>query len=111
MKLSKKQNQLVQKIIEKNQQQISVLGSVQSGKTYSICLGTLLYAQKLYEYSPNEKYFGAIIGWDLETLKGNIVEAFNLIFEESGFKSYELKFGMSEKYLKIFNITFFFFRF
>lgn len=73
----------------------------------------MLYAQNLYEYNPKEKYYGAIIGWDLETLKGNIIEGFEKIFNEIGFKKdrdYELKFGF-DKYLRIYNTTFFFFGF
>ena len=111
MKLSKKQSQLIREIRKQNQPQISVLGSVQSGKTYSICLGTLLYAQDLYNYDPKGKYFGAIIGWDLETIKGNIIEPFKAICEEAHFKNYELRFGNNEKYLKVFNTTFYFFGF
>ena len=74
MKLSKKQNQLLNDIISPNVREIYVLGSTQSGKTYDICLGVILYAQELYKYNPNEKYFGSITAWSLETLKGNILE-------------------------------------
>lgn len=111
MRLSKKQYQLVKRIREQNLPKISVLGSVQSGKTYSICLAVLLYAQDLYQYDPNNKYYGAIIGWDLETIKGNIIEPFKQICEEIGFNNYELKYGNNEKYLKVYNMTFYFFGF
>lgn len=111
MKISKKQNQLIQKIVEKNLPQISVLGSEQSGKTYSICLGTWLYAQELFGYEPQKEFYGAIIGWDIETLKSNIGETFENLFKMAGFKDYELKFANNDKYLKIYNTTFFFFSF
>ena len=111
MKLSKKQNQLIQKIIEKNQPQISVLGSEQSGKTYAICFGTWLYAQELYKYDQDKEFYGAIIGWDIETLKSNIGETFESLFNMANFKDYELKFANNDKYLKIYNTTFFFFSF
>ena len=113
MKLSKKQNQLIKKIVEKNQPKISCIGSVQSGKTFAICLGTILYAQELYNYDKETKYFGAIVGWDLETLKGNIIESFETILNEAGLKKekdYEIKFGF-DKYIRLFNTTFFFFGF
>ena len=91
--------------------QISVLGSEQSGKTFSICLGTILYAMDLYNYDKDNEYFGAIVGWDIETLKGNIGATFERLFKEMNFKDYELKFANNDKYLKIYNITFFFFSF
>ena len=72
--LSKKQSQLLNDIISPNLTEIYVLGSTQSGKTFDICLGCILYAQTLYNYNPNETYFGSITGWSLETLKGNILE-------------------------------------
>lgn len=102
---------MIEEIRKQNQSQISVLGSVQSGKTYAICLGVLLYALDLNKYDPNNEYFGAIIGWDLETIKGNIVKPFVAICKEAHFKDYELKYGNSDKYLKIGNVTFFFFGF
>lgn len=111
--MSKKQDQLIKKITEKNQPKISAIGSVQSGKTFAICLGTILYAQELYKYDKDTKYFGAIVGWDLETLKGNIIEAFERILDEAGLKAdkdYEIKFGF-DKYIRLYNTTFFFFGF
>ena len=88
-----------------------MLGSEQSGKTFSICLGTILYAQDLYNYDNTKEYYGAIVGWDVETLKGNIGATFERLFKEMNFKDYELKFANNDKYLKVFNITFFFFSF
>ena len=111
MKISQKQSQLIKKIREQNIPQISVLGSEQSGKTFSICLGTILYAQDLYNYDKSKEYYGAIVGWDVETLKGNIGATFERLFKEMNFKDYELKFANNDKYLKVFNITFFFFSF
>ena len=53
--LSKKQQQLLNDIISPNKNEIYVLGSTQSGETYDICLGVIMYAQVLYNYSPNER--------------------------------------------------------
>lgn len=118
--LSKKQNNLRQDIISPNIDEIYVLGSVQSGKTYCICEATLEYAQELYKYKPDEEFQGAIIGWTIDTLKSNIVENFMQIFKKLGFKQkdkrhngdYDLNWGSSdEKYLKIWNFKIFFFGF
>ena len=114
MKLSRKQEELRKKIIAQNIPKISVLGSEQSGKTFDICLGTICYAEELHKYDPVKEYYGAIIGWDIETLKGNIGETFERLFDEMHYKKdrdYEMRFGTTDKYLKIKNITFFFFSF
>ena len=111
MKLSQKQGKLIEKILQPNTTQISVLGSEQSGKTYAICLGCLMYAEKLRDYDRSKEYYGAIVGWDIETLKSNIGETFERLLKELGHKEYEMKFANNDKYLKIYNMTFFFFSF
>ena len=72
--ISKKQNQLKSQIIAPNVNNISVLGSTQSGKTFIICQACIEYAEQLYKYAPNEKFNGAIIGWTTDTLKRNIYD-------------------------------------
>ena len=114
LKLSKKQQDLLNDIIKPNLYEIYVEGSTQSGKTYDICLGSILYAQELYNYSPNETYFGSITGWSLETLKGNILEPLKKFLNDMGFKKdrdYVLKWQTDDKYLEIYNIRFYFFGF
>ena len=69
------------------------------------------YAEELYKYDPVKEYYGAIIGWDIETLKSNIGETFEFLFNQMNFKDYDLRFANNDKYLKIFNMTFFFFSF
>lgn len=82
MILSKKQQQLRNDIVSPNIPNISVLGSTQSGKTYDICGAIIEYADKLNQYEQEQRknlnyiprdYYGAIIGWTTDTLKGNIV--------------------------------------
>jgi len=117
--LSKKQYQLLNDIISRDKPEIYVLGSTQSGKTYDICYAIILYAQELYRYDPNQKYYGAIVGWTIDTLKGNIVENLSTIFDQLGFKKrkkgigdYDINWGSSdEKYLQIYNLKLFFFGF
>lgn len=117
--LSKKQNELLKKILAPNVNEIYVLGSTQSGKTFDICLGCILYAQKLYEYDSKELYYGAIIGWSITTLKGNIVDVIERDLDKLGLKKrtksggdYELHWGGDDdKYLLIYNIKFYFFGF
>ena len=119
MKLSKKQNQLLNDIISPYIREIYVLGSTQSGKTFDICLGVILYAQELYNYNPKEKYFGSITAWSLETLKGNILEPLKNFLDELGLKEakgkqkgdYILKWQSDDKYFEIYNIRFYFFGF
>lgn len=112
--LSKKQSQLLNDIISPNLSEIYVLGSTQSGKTFDICLGCILYAQALYNYNPNETYFGSITGWSLETLKGNILEPLKKFLDdmklEKG-KDYILRWQTDDKYLEIYNIRYYFFGF
>ena len=112
--LSKKQSQLLNDIISPNLTEIYVLGSTQSGKTFDICLGCILYAQALYNYNPNETYFGSITGWSLETLKGNILEPLKKFLDdmklEKG-RDYILRWQTDEKYLEIYNIRYYFFGF
>lgn len=114
LKLSKKQKQLLNDIISPNKPEIYVLGSTQSGKTFDICLGCIMYAQELYKYNPNEKYFGSITGWSLETLKGNVVEPLKKFLEDMGLvkgKDYIFRWQTDEKYFEIYNIRYYFFGF
>ena len=124
MILSKKQINLYNDIISPDIPNLSVQGSVQSGKTFDICAALIQYAQTLRDYEKEQRknvlyiprqYYGAIIGWTTDTLNGNIVENLeNILENEYHFKKskdYELKFGNSEKYLKIYDIKFFFFGF
>lgn len=120
IKLSKKQNLLLNDIISPNINEIYVLGSTQSGKTFDICLACILYAQKLYEYDPLSKYFGAIIGWSITTLKGNIVDVIETFLKKMGLKKknkngvgdYDLHWGGDDdKYLELYNIRYLFFGF
>mgnify|MGYP003292176294 CR=1 FL=1 len=124
MILSKKQLQLRNDIVSPNIPNISVLGSTQSGKTYDICGALIQYADNLNKYEEEQRknpnyiardYYGAIIGWTTETLKGNIIEPLESILKnEYHFKNgreYILKFGQNDKYLQIYNIRFYFFGF
>ena len=114
IKLSKKQQNLLNDIISPNKTEIYVLGSTQSGKTYDICLAVIMYAQALYNYSPNETYFGSITGWSLETLKGNILEPLKKFLDDMKLvkgKDYILKWQTDDKYFEIYNIRYYFFGF
>ena len=114
IKLSKKQQNLLNDIISPNKTEIYVLGSTQSGKTYDICLAVIMYAQALYNYTPKEKYFGSITGWSLETLKGNILEPIKKFLDDMELvkgKDYILKWQTDDKYLEIYNIRYYFFGF
>lgn len=124
MILSKKQIQLYKDIISPNINNISVLGSTQSGKTYDICGALIQYAQELNNYEKEQRkiegyipreYNGAIIGWTTDTVKSNIVDNLtNILTKEYHFKNgkeYVLKFGQQDKYLEIYNIKFYFFGF
>ena len=114
MKLTPKQTKLLQCITEPKPSEIYVQGSVQSGKTFVIALSIIKYTQELYEYDPDTKYNGAIVGWDLDTIKGNIVEPLQNFMEELGYKkgiNYELKFGGNDKYFEFRNVRFYFFGF
>ena len=114
IKLSKKQNRLRELILEKNVPEIDVLGSTQSGKTFSCNLAVPEYAEKLYQYSPTEKFYGAIIGWTTDALKRNVADDMIEMLDKQGFvkdKNYKFKWSQQEKYLDIYNIRFFFFSF
>lgn len=114
MKISKKQNQLRTDIISQDVPEIYVLGSTQSGKTFIIAEAIIEYAQALYEYDPKKQYYGAIVGWTIDSLNGNIVEVFQRHFDELGFKNgknYILKWNNDEKSLSIYNLKMFFFGF
>lgn len=117
--LSKKQQNLLNDIVNTEKKEIYVLGSTQSGKTFDICLGIILYAQALHKYDNNKQYNGAIVGWSIETLKGNIVDVIEQDLQQMGLKKkvkgvgdYELKWGGGdERYLKIYNLKIYFFGF
>lgn len=124
MILSKKQIQLRNDIVSEYVPNISVLGSTQSGKTYDICGALIEYADRLNRYEKEQRknenyipreYFGAIIGWTTDTVKNNIVSNLeNILTKEYHFtngKEYVLKYGQQDKYLKIYNMTFYFFGF
>ncbi len=114
MRISKKQNQLRTDIISKDVPEIYVLGSTQSGKTFIIAEAIIEYAQALYEYEPKKQFYGAIVGWTIDSLKGNIVEVFERHFNELGWKNnvhYVLKWNNDEKSLTLYNIKIFFFGF
>ena len=124
MIVSKKQALLYNDIVSPDIPGISVLGSTQSGKTHIICAALIEYAQRLNEYEIKQRsnpqyvpreYYGAVIGWTTDTIKGNIVEPIEKILKnEYGFrngKEYTLKFGQSDKYLEIYNMKFYFFGF
>lgn len=114
MEISKKQYKLIEDIRAKNVSNISVLGSVQSGKTYSIALGCILYASELHKYDNSRMYNGAIISWDLDSLKRNILEPLKYFLDQFGYKDgkdYTLKTGNNEKYFQIWNVRFYFFGF
>ena len=124
MKITKKQANLFNDIISPDIPELSVLGSTQSGKTYIICQALIQYAQNLQKWEIEQRknkdyiprdYYGGIIGWTTDTLKGNIVENIeNILTNEYHFtngKEYTLKFGNGDKYLEIYGIKFFFFGF
>jgi len=114
MKLSQKQYNLIQDISGTEEKEIYVEGSTQSGKTHSISLGTCIYSQKLYEAYPNEEFDGAIIGWSVSTMKKNILDVILNFYKEQGtplLKNKDWKWGNSEKWIKLHNITFSFFPF
>lgn len=124
MILSKKQINLYNDIISPNKPNISVLGSTQSGKTYDIVFSIIQYANNLKKYEDEQRkdpqyikrdYYGAIIGWTTDTLKGNIIEPLeNILKNEYHFKNgkeYILKFGQVDKYFEIYGVRFYFFGF
>ena len=112
--LSKKQNRLRELITSQNVPEIDVLGSTQSGKTFSCNLAVPEYAEALYKYAPKEKFKGAIIGWTTDTLKRNIADDMVEMLDKQGFikgRDYQFKWSQQEKYLEIYNIRFYFFGF
>ena len=114
MKISKKQNSLREDIISQNIPEIYVEGSVQSGKTFIIAEALIEYAEALYKYDPNKQYYGCIVGWTIETLKGNIVEVLVQHLTSFGLKDkrdYNLVWNNDDKSLSIYNIKIFFFGF
>ena len=114
MKLTPKQARLFKTIIEPISSEIFVQGSVQSGKTFVIALSIIEYTKELYKYDPETKYNGAIVGWDLQTLKGNIVEPLQNFLEQAGYKNgidYDLKYGSNDKYFRFLNMKYYFFGF
>lgn len=114
MKISKKQNQLRNDIISQNIPEIYVEGSVQSGKTFIIAEAIIEYAEALYKYDPDKQYYGCIVGWTIETLKGNIVEVLVQHLTSFGLKDkrdYNLVWNNDDKSLSIYNIKIFFFGF
>ena len=115
MSYSKKQINLWSDIVSPNVPEIYVLGSVQSGKTYIIAKALLQYAVNLHEYDPNKQYYGAIIGWTIETLKGNIFEVLEQhITSKKRNKNkinYNLTWNTDDKSLSIYNLKIFFFGF
>lgn len=114
MAYSKKQIQLWNSIVSENVPEIYVLGSTQSGKTFIIAKAILEYAEKLYSYDPGKQYYGCIVGWTIETLKGNIVEVLEHHLQKQGNinkKDYTLTWNTDDKSLQIFNLKIFFFGF
>lgn len=112
--LSKKQNRLRELIVSQRVPEIDVLGSTQSGKTFSCNLAAPEYAEALYRYAPHEKFYGAIIGWTTDTLKRNVADNMIELLDKQGFvkdKDYVFKWSQQDKYLDIYNIRFFFFSF
>lgn len=113
-KFSPKQAKLFEKIVEPNPNEIYVQGSVQSGKTYVIAFSIIEYTKRVYEYDNTQKFNGAIVGWDLDTLKGNIVDVIKTFMNKLGYKKgqdYELKFGGNDKYFEFLNVRYYFFGF
>ena len=111
MILSQKQNKLLNDIIAENIPKISVLGSTQSGKTFTICLGTIMYAKQLHQYDKTAHYNGAIISWSLKSLRGNIIEPLLSMYEAFGYvngKDYTYK---TDEYIEFLNIRYYLFPF
>lgn len=117
--LSKKQLQLKNDIVSQDVNAIYVLGSTQSGKTYDICLGVIEYCKELHKYDPKKQYNGAIVGWSIDTVKGNIADVIENFLTDMGYKKrekgkgdYTLKWSsQEEKYLKLWNVKLYFFGF
>ena len=69
MKLTPKQRNLLEKIVEQKPNEIYVQGSVQSGKTYVIALAIIEYTKRVFYYDPEQKYNGAIVRLGLRYIK------------------------------------------
>lgn len=112
---SYKQAMLWNDIISPDKPEIYVLGSTQSGKTFVITKAIMEYAEKLWKYDPNKQYYGAIVGWTIETLKGNIVEVLEQSLKKfprnKNKKSFNLVWNNDDKSLTIWNLKIFFFGF
>lgn len=119
IQLSKKQKKLVEDVTSKDIPEIYVVGSTQSGKTYSISLATILYAQSLHKFNPKETFYGAIIGWSINSIKGNILDVMErflngmgLYRKYKGIGDYIVKWGSSdEKFIQLWNLKLYFFSF
>lgn len=117
--LSKKQQSLRNDIISPNIFEIYVLGSTQSGKTFVISEAVIEYCKALHKYNPKKQYLGAIVGWSIDTVKGNIVDVIENFLKEMGYKrkekgkgDYDLKWSsQEEKYIKLWNVKLYFFGF
>ena len=110
MEISPKQNSLRNDIISPNVPEIYVLGSTQSGKTFIIAEAITEYASNLHDYDPYKQYYGAIVGWTIETLKGNIVEVLEQHLKEE-YLPYKLNWSSDDKSIQIYNLRIFFFGF
>lgn len=110
MEISPKQNNVRIDIISPNKPEIYILGSTQSGKTFIIAEAITEYANALHEYDPDKQYYGAIVGWTIETLKGNIVEVLEQHLKEEHLP-YKLNWSSDDKSIQIYNIRIFFFGF
>ena len=84
--LSKKQLQLRNDIISRDVNEIYVLGSTQSGKTFIISESVIEYCKELHKYDPKKQYNGAIVGWSIDTVKGNIVDVIENFLSSMGYK-------------------------
>ena len=110
--LSLKQVKLWQDIVAENKPEIYVLGSTQSGKTYVISRAILDYMKHLHQYDSDKQYYGAIVGWTIETLKGNIVEVLEQQLKKDGnTDEYKLNWNNDDKSLSLWNVKIFFFGF
>ena len=96
MKLTKKQSQLINDIKDTKEQEIYVEGSTQSGKTYAISIGTILYSENLSKEYPQEEFDGAIIGWSVSTMKKNILDVMLDFFKKQGTPYKRIKTGNGE---------------
>ena len=114
MELTKKQYQLINDVASTKEQEIYVEGSTQSGKTYAIAFGTIKYSENLKKDYPDEEFDGAIIGWSVSTMKKNILDVILSFYKAQGTpleKNKDWKWGNSEKWIKLHNITYTFFPF